>query len=140
MLDSLSVAVGNSWRRTLKFGFLKQEAFVNRAPIPNLLTQRFQKVEWDRSPDFTSGIAGQPDGQESVDATQTLCSACVQNFFLNNLTLSVNGTADFFGRLNAGNRILVSCSGGYYAYTGKACVPTSPPDEAFLDSSLFWHH
>lgn len=65
-------------------------------------------MEWDRSPEFTSGIDGLPDGQESVDATQTLCSACVESFSLDNLTLSVDGTADFFGRLNAGNRILVS--------------------------------
>lgn len=65
------------------------------------------QVEWDQSSDFTSGEDGGPSGQASVDATQTLCSGCVDNFFLGNLTLSVNGTADFFGRLNAGNRILV---------------------------------
>lgn len=66
------------------------------------------QVEWDQSSDFTSGEDGGPSGQASADATQMLCSGCVNSFFLGNLTLSVNGTADFFGRLNAGNRILVS--------------------------------
>lgn len=66
------------------------------------------KVQWDRSPDFTSGTNGQADGHAFVDATQTLCSTCVESFSLGNLTLRIDGSTDFFGRLNAGNRILVS--------------------------------
>lgn len=66
------------------------------------------QVEWDRNPEFNSGVDGGPDGQASVDATRTLCGACVDSFSLGNLTLSISGAADFFGRLNAGNRILVS--------------------------------
>lgn len=75
----------------------------NGTPMPSL-----SQVEWDQSSDFTSGEDGGPSGQASVDATQMLCSGCVNSFSLGNLTLSINGTADFFGRLNAGNRILVS--------------------------------
>lgn len=66
------------------------------------------KVQWDRSPDFTSGANGQADGHAFVDATQTLCSTCVESFSLGNLTLKIDGSIDFFGRLNAGNRILVN--------------------------------
>lgn len=64
-------------------------------------------MQWDRSPEFTSGEDGEAEGHAFVDATQTLCSACVESFSLGNLTLKVDGTNDFFGRLNAGNRILV---------------------------------
>lgn len=64
-------------------------------------------MQWDRSPEFTSGADGEVEGQAFVDATQTLCSTCVESFSLGNLTLKVDGTNDFFGRLNAGNRILV---------------------------------
>ena len=66
-------------------------------------------MQWDKSPDFTSGPDGEAEGQAEVDATQELCGACVESFSLGDLELTlVAGTADFFGRLNAGNRILVS--------------------------------
>ena len=66
------------------------------------------QVQWDQSPDFTSGVDGEAGGQAEVDATQLLCAACVQSFSLEDLELTLDGAADFFGRLNAGNRILVS--------------------------------
>lgn len=65
------------------------------------------QVQWDRSPDFTSGMDGEAEGQVEVDATQELCADCVTSFVLDDLTLALNGDIDFFGRLNAGNRILV---------------------------------
>lgn len=66
-------------------------------------------MQWDKSPDFTSGPDGDAEGQAEVDATQALCTACVEKFTLANLKLTlVAGTTDFFGRLNAGNRILAS--------------------------------
>lgn len=65
-------------------------------------------MQWDKSPDFTSGPDGEAEGQAEVDATQELCDACVESFSLGDLELTLAGTADFFGRLNAGNRILVS--------------------------------
>lgn len=66
------------------------------------------QVQWDRSPDFTSGLDGEAEGQAEVDATQILCDSCVLSFSLDDLKLTLDGTADYFGRLNAGNRILVS--------------------------------
>lgn len=65
-------------------------------------------MQWDRSPDFTSGPEGEAEEQAEVDATQELCAACVVSFSLDNLALTLDGSDDFFGRLNAGNRILVS--------------------------------
>lgn len=65
-------------------------------------------MQWDRSPYFTSGLDGEAEGQTEVDATQELCAACVAGFFLENSALTLDGPVDFFGRLNAGNRILVS--------------------------------
>lgn len=64
-------------------------------------------MEWDRRPDYTSGDNDEAEGSAVVDATETLCYSCVNHFSLENLTLTMNGTVDLFGRLNAGNRILV---------------------------------
>lgn len=68
---------------------------------------RYAQVEWDRRPDFASGQDGGPEGKQAVDSTTSLCGTCVASFSLGNLTLTINGTNNFFGRLNAGNRILV---------------------------------
>ncbi|CAM9321423.1 unnamed protein product, partial [Phaeothamnion confervicola] len=71
------------------------------------------QLEWDPSLAFDSGGGGGPAGSAAVSATATLCDACVDSFTLSSRTLNVNGT-DFFGRLNAGNRVLV---GGQYVFT-----------------------
>lgn len=94
-------------------------AWLSQAHYPHYLSTdhgcvlRRWQVEWDPRPDFTSGENGESEGSEIIDATGTLCTSCVESFSLGNLTLAINGTANFFGRLNAGNRILVRKGQGF---------------------------
>ena len=84
------------------------------------------QVQWDTSTEFTSGVDGEAEGQVEVDATQELCAGCVESFVLEDLTLVLSaGTIDFFGRLNAGNRILASESPPCVASFRRTSFPTS---------------
>jgi hypothetical protein len=72
------------------------------------------EVQWDTSASFSSGAAGAPLGSASTAATARLCNGCVDSFTLSTLTLALSGAVNFYGQLEAGQRILV---GGVYTFT-----------------------
>ncbi|KAG5186907.1 hypothetical protein JKP88DRAFT_308697, partial [Tribonema minus] len=75
-------------------------------------------VECDTSSNFNSSAGRTPLRSVTVDATVTLCTACVARFDIVALALTLQASSqNFFGQLDAGQRILV---GKVYTFTVDA--------------------